>query len=402
MAETSEPALRIGLLRERAPGERRVAVVPGAVPDLRALGAVPLVETGAGAAAWYTDEDYTAAGGEILTPPELHERAHVLLSVTRPSSEVLRRLRPGQTVIGMLQPASDPLLVRDLADLGVTAISLDGVPRTLSRAQSMDALSSQANVAGYKAVLVAAAAYDRYLPLLMTAAGVARPAEILVLGAGVAGLQAIATAGRLGAVVTGYDVREEAREEIRSLGARVLELPEVESATADQGYARALTGSERRSQRAVLADQAHRFDIVIATAQVPGGRPPLLLEEDAVARLRPGAVVVDLAAGPLGGNVELSRPDETVVTDRGVTVIGAGNLPATVPRAASEAYSRNIKTLLGHMLHEGRLTIDLDDQIQAGVVVTHDGRVVHPAAAEAVEAMATTGGVEPHESGTPH
>lgn len=402
MPEVSAHAPNVGVIRESAPDERRVAVVPDTVPDLRALGVVPLVESGAGAGAHYADGEYTSAGAEIRTTSELYEHADVLLSVTRPSSEALRRLRADQTVIGTLQPMSAPLLVRDLADLGVTAISLDGVPRTLSRAQPMDALSSQANVAGYKAVLVAAASYDRYLPLLMTAAGVARPAGVLVLGAGVAGLQAIATAGRLGAVVTGYDVRDEAREEIRSLGGRVLELPEVDSATTDQGYARPLTDDERRAQRAALADQASRFDIVIATAQVPGGRPPLLLEEDALARLRPGAVVVDLAAGPFGGNVALSRPAETVVTDHGVTVIGAGNLPATVPRAASEAYSRNLKALLGHLVREGRLMIDLDDEIQAGVVVTHDGRVVHPAVAEAVEAMAATGGVEPHESGTPH
>ncbi|CAM3743697.1 Re/Si-specific NAD(P)(+) transhydrogenase subunit alpha [Nocardiopsis rhodophaea] len=380
--------LRAGVVRQTAPAERRVAVVPTAVAGLRGAGIEVLVQAGAGAGARYSDQDYTDAGASVLSEEDLYEQADVLLSVTAPDPAALRLLRPGQALMGLLRPLSNPRLARDLAAAGATAISLDGVPRTLSRAQTMDALSSQANVAGYKAVIVAAEAYDRYLPLLMTAAGVARPAQVLVLGAGVAGLQAIATAHRLGAVVSGYDVRPEAQEEIRSLGADALDLPTVTEATASGGYARALTSDEQRAQREALAAVMGRFDIVIATAQAIGGPPPLLVDDDALRALRPGAVAVDLASGPLGGNVYGSRPGETTYTKNGVAVIGAAELAATVPRAASEAYARNIGALLTHMTREGRLRIDLDDEIQAGVVITHEGSVVHPAAAKAVAALA--------------
>jgi NAD(P) transhydrogenase subunit alpha len=263
----------------------------------------------------------------------------------------------------------------------VTAISLDGLPRTVSRAQSMDALTSQANVAGYKAVLVAADSFGRFFPMLITAAGTSRPASVLVLGAGVAGLQAMGTARRLGAVVTGYDIRPETQDQIESVGARFLKLDSVSSVAGEGGYARALTAEEQAAQQAELAAQISRFDVVITTAQVPGRRPPLLVTSEAVKGMQPGAVLVDLAASSLGGNIEGSAADQTVLTENGARIIGAGNLPARMPTAASTAYSHNIAALLAELIHDGTLTIDPADEIQAGVVVTHQGQVIHPAVA---------------------
>jgi NAD(P) transhydrogenase subunit alpha len=263
----------------------------------------------------------------------------------------------------------------------VTAVSLDGLPRTLSRAQPMDALSSQANVAGYKAVLVAAEAYGRFFPLLITAAGTARPARLLVLGAGVAGLQALGTARRLGAVVSGYDVRPATKTEVESVGATFIELTSVGSAAGEGGYARQLTDEERQAQQDELSGHIAKQDIVITTAQVPGRRPPQLVTEDALKAMGPGSVLVDMGASALGGNVAGSEPGQTIVTGEGVTIIGADNLPASVPTAASNAYSRNVSALLLHMVRDGALVIDLDDEIQAGVVITHDGKVVQQATA---------------------
>ena len=286
----------------------------------------------------------------------------------------------------MLRPLVAPQLARQLADQGVTAISLDGLPRTVSRAQSMDALTSQANVAGYKAALVAANAFGRFFPLLITAAGTAKPADVLVLGAGVAGLQAMGTAHRLGAVVTGYDVRPETRGEIESVGARVLQLQSVGSAAGQGGYARALTESEQAAQQEELDAHIARFDVAITTAQVPGRRPPRLVTAVAIKQMRAGSVVVDLGASALGGNVEGSVPDQTTLTDNAVTIIGAGNLPALVPTAASVAFSHNITALLLDLVHDGALVIDHEDEIQAGVVVTHGGQVVHPAVLKLLDA----------------
>ncbi|WP_017556937.1 Rossmann-fold NAD(P)-binding domain-containing protein [Nocardiopsis baichengensis] len=369
------------------PGERRAALVPAGVDALRGAGLRVLVERGAGAGARYTDRDYTGHGAATASRDEVLA-ADLVLCVTRPPAADLARLGPGQTLVGLLRPAEDPGPLRAAAEAGATLAALEGVPRTLGRAQAMDALSSQASVAGYKAVIEAARAYDGYLPLLMTAAGVARPARLLVLGAGVAGLQAIATAHRLGAVVTGYDVRPEAREEIASVGASVLEAEGLDrgmDAAGQGGYARALTGDERAAQRAALAGAASGFDIAVCAALVPAGPPPLLLTAEAVDRMRPGAVVVDLAAGPRGGNAEPSVPGRRVQTDGGVTVIGAGELAATVPRAASEAYSRNITALVAHLLDGGRVAVDLEEEIQAGVVAAHGGRALHPALAGAPE-----------------
>ena len=373
--------MKVAVVKEDEPGERRVALVPETIPRLVAAGAEVLVESGAGEAAWFPDSTYAAAGATIVSGPELYDQADVILTVTRPGLSAVSRLRAGQAVFGLLAPLVHPELAQALADQGVTAVSLDGLPRTLSRAQPMDALSSQANVAGYKAVLVAAETYGRFFPLLITAAGTARPARLLVLGAGVAGLQAIGTARRLGAVVSGYDVRPATKTEVESVGATFIELTSVLSAAGQGGYARQLTDEERRAQQDELTGHIARHDIVITTAQVPGRRPPLLVTEDALKAMGPGSVLVDMGASVLGGNVAGSEPGQTIVTDQGVTIVGAGNLPASVPTAASNAYSRNVSAVLLHMVRDGTLAVDLDDEIQAGVVITHGGKVVQQATA---------------------
>jgi NAD(P) transhydrogenase subunit alpha len=353
--------MRVGVVKETAPGERRVALVPETVPRLTAAGYEVLVEAGAGAGAWFPDSAYADAGAEVVT--DLAE-ADVVLSVSQPSAE---RLTAGQTVIGMLSPLTDRSYVTALFAAGVTPVSLDGLPRTLSRAQAMDALSSQASVAGYKAALIAASAYGGFFPLMITAAGTARPARVLVLGTGVAGLQAIGTARRLGALVTGYDVRPASRGEVESLGANFLSL--TVSAAGEGGYARELTPEERQAQQEELAGHIAAQDVLITTAQVPGRRPPLLVTEDAVKAMRAGSVIVDMGASALGGNVFGSVAGDSVVTDNGVTIVGATNLPSSMPTAASNAYSRNVAALLLHMSRDGSLVIDLSDEIQAGVVV---------------------------------
>ena len=299
-----EPTVTVGVLKETAPGEQRVAVVPESVTALARARVRVLVEAGAGAAAWFPDHAYERAGACIVSRDEAVARAGVLAGIGAPTPEVITQLRAGQAVVGLLRPLVQRELARQLAELGVTAISLDGLPRTVSRAQSMDALTSQANVAGYKAVLVAADTFGRFFPMLITAAGTSRPTSVLVLGAGVAGLQAMGTGRRLGAVVTGYDVRPETRDQIESVGARFLELGSVGSAADEGGYARALTPEEQAAQQTELAAQIARFNIVITTAQVPGRWPPLLVTAEAVKGLQAGSVVVDLAASSLGGNVE--------------------------------------------------------------------------------------------------
>ncbi len=374
----SDAQLTVGVLRESMPGERRVGLVPDGAVTLAKAGATVLVETGAGMGAFFPDAAYESAGAEAVDRAELLERSDVVLCLRTPDDPA--GMRAGQVLIGMLAPLLDASGMAALAARGVTAISLDRLPRTLSRAQSMDALTSQANIAGYKAVLVAAGSYTGYFPMLMTAAGTVRPAVVLVLGAGVAGLQAIGTARRLGAIVHGYDVRPEARGDIESLGGKFLDLG-AHSVASQGGYARALTSEETRAQQESLAAAIAKNDVVITTAQVPGARPPVLVTADAVAAMRSGSVIVDLAAGPLGGNVEGSQPDATIVTDNGVTIIGAGNLPSTMAAAASTAYSRNISALLAHLRFSGNLAIDPTDEIQAGVVITHGGAVVNAATA---------------------
>ena len=384
-------ARTVGAVAETAPGERRVALSPDGAARLLAADHQVIIEAGAGDAAWFTDSDYTDAGARLFTRREVYEQADIIVCVHPPAAAEVSLLRPGQVLIGLLSPLTDPTLTRGLAQAKVTAISLDGLPRTLSAAQSMDVLSSQANVAGYKAALVAADTYGGYLPMFMTAAGTPRPAQVLVIGAGVAGLQAISTARRLGAVVTGYDVRDAARADVASTGANFLDVGAPVSAAGAGGYARALTQNERDAQQAALAEAIARFDIVITTAQVPGRPPPVLVSAGALAAMQPGSVVVDLAASEFGGNVDGSLPETTTVTDNGVTVIGAGNLPAGVPKAASTAYARNLVALLAHLVRDGALALDPDDPITAGVLVTHDGDIVHPAVRALIGAPTSEG-----------
>jgi H+-translocating NAD(P) transhydrogenase subunit alpha len=376
---TDAPALSVGVLRESAAGERRVALTPDGVTRLRALGLRVLVELGAGADAWFPDAAYAAAGAALVDNATVYADSDVVVCVQPPDAAALASMHPGQSLIGLLEPLVDLERVHACADAKVSAISFDCLPRTLSNAQSMDVLTSQANVAGYKAAVLAADVYGSYFPMLMTAAGTVRPAKVLVLGAGVAGLQAIGTARRLGAVVTAYDVRDAARGDVASTGAAFLDLGLSASSPASvDGYARQQSAAEQQDVAAAMAKAIGTFDVVISTAQVPGRRPPVLVSRAALAALSPGSVVVDLASGPLGGNVEGSVPDTTVVTDNGVTLIGAGGLPASMPRAASTAYSRNVAALLAHLVHDGRLALDTADAITAGVLITHDGDVVHP------------------------
>ena len=373
--------MKVAVVKESAPGERRVALVPEMIARLRGAGLEVLVESGAGDRAWLADSAYAEAGATVVSRAELLADADLIVMVGKPDRQLAGALRPGQAILGLLSPLADPGLAAALAAQGVTAISLDGLPRTLTRTQSMDALSSQANVAGYKAALLGAATFGRFFPMLTTAAGTARPAKVLILGTGVAGLQAIGTARRLGAVVSAYDVRPQTKTEVESLGGTFIELMSVRDAAGEGGYARALTDDERQAQQAELAGHIARHDVVITTAQVPGRKPPLLVTEDALKAMSAGAVVVDMGSGPLGGNVAGSVPGETIVTGNGVTVIGAGNLAASVPAASSAFLARNITTLLLYMVKDGALAIDPSDEIQAGVVITHDGAVIQPATA---------------------
>src|SRR3984957_15379806 len=337
--------MKVSVVKETAPGERRVALVPEAVGKLHAAGLEVLVESGAGDGAWHTDDSYAEAGASIVSRSEALA-ADVVLMVGRPDAAATAAFRPGQTVIGMLSPLADPGLVEALAATGVTAVSLDMIPRTLPRAQPMDALSSQANIAGYKAALIGATEFGRFFPMLITAAGTARPARGPGLGTGVAGLQAVGTARRLGALVSAYDVRPETRTEAESVGATFIELSTVGPASGDGGYARALTDEERSAQQQELAGHIARHDVIITTAQVPGRRPPLLVTEDALKEMAAGSVIVDMGASALGGNVAGSVPGQTVVTENGVSVVGAAGLPSSMPAAASAMYARNISTLL--------------------------------------------------------
>lgn len=360
--------ITIGVLKEPV-GDQRVALTPPVVASLVSSGLTVVVEPGAGAGASYDNTDYETAGASLASAAEIVAAANVLVCVNRPV-EIWDALGPQHTVIGLLDAWDRPDL-DSAAARGVTLISLDLLPRQISRAQVMDVLSSQASIAGYRAVIEAAAAYGRYFPMMVTAAGTAKPASVLVLGAGVAGLQAIATARRLGARVTGYDVRPAAQEEIRSLGAQFLSTSV--SAADEGGYARALTDEERATQQQELADATIKFDIVITTARVPGAAPPVLVTASTVAAMRRGSVIVDMGASALGGNVEGSVPDQTVVTDGGVTIIGAGRLPATSPAAASDAYAKNMAAVLGAIVTDGELRIDrTDDVIGAMVIAASD------------------------------
>jgi NAD(P) transhydrogenase subunit alpha len=350
--------MRVGVTKETAPGERRVALVPETVGKLAAAGFDVVVEPGAGASASFPDEAYTAAGATLGSPWD----ADAVVAVRRPDE---KQLHDGQVLIAYLDPLADRDGVERLAARGVVAFAMESVPR-ITRAQPMDALSSQATVGGYKAALLAAEYLPRFFPMLMTAAGTVPPAKVLVIGAGVAGLQAIATARRLGAVVTGFDVRPATREQIESLGANWLDLG-VGGAEAEGGYARELTPEEMQAQQRALEERIGDFDVVITTAAVPGRAAPRIIPASAVGAMRDGSVIIDLAA-ETGGNCELTVPGEVVQRD-GVTLVGITNIPSTMPYHASMLYSRNVQALLLHLAPNGELTLDWDDEITAGTCV---------------------------------
>jgi NAD(P) transhydrogenase subunit alpha len=353
--------MRIGVPKEIAAGERRVALVPEIVQRLAPGGFEVVLEPGAGAAASFPDSAYTEAGAELGD----WSSTDLVVKVQRPEPDELVRLQEGQVLIGFLQPLTDAEGIQALADRGVTAFAMESIPR-ITRAQPMDALSSQATVSGYKATLLAAERLPKFFPMLMTAAGTVAPAKALVLGAGVAGLQAIATARRLGAVVTGFDVRPVVREQIESLGANWLDLGVVGEETAG-GYAQELSEEQQRQQQEELEARLPDFDVVITTALIPGRPAPRLIPASAVAAMRPGSVIVDLAA-ETGGNCELTEPGEEVVREH-VTIVGLTNLPSTMPYHASTLFSRNIQALLLHLAPEGELQLDWSDEITSGACV---------------------------------
>ena len=369
--------MRIGVPKEVAEGERRVALVPDVVKQLTAKELEVTVEAGAGEEASYPDAEYGDAGAEIGDP----WGADVVLKVAAPTDDEVERLRQGQVVIGFLQPLTNSDLARRLASAGVTSFAVEAIPR-ITRAQSMDALSSQANLGGYMSVLIAARDSGNLFPMMTTAAGTIAPAKVLVLGAGVAGLQAIATAKRLGGVVTGFDVRSVVKEQVESLGGRFLEVDAVKDAEGEGGYARPLTEEENQRLRGELAQAAVRQDVIISTAAIPGRPAPLLVTADAVRGMKPGSVIVDMAA-ETGGNCELTRAGETVV-ENGVQVIGPVNLPSEMAQDASALYAKNLSNLLELLLDdEGGLKIDFEDEIVAGSCLTKDGEIVNERAKEA-------------------
>jgi proton-translocating NAD(P)+ transhydrogenase subunit alpha len=359
--------MRIGVPKETAAGERRVALVPEQVAKLTETGIDAVVEPGAGEAASFTDEAFREAGAELGDP----WAAEVVAKVRKPSEEELGRLRSGQVLIGFLQPLTDLDGIERLAAAGVTAFAMESIPR-ITRAQPMDALSSQATVSGYKAVLLAADRLPKFLPMLMTAAGTVAPAKVLVIGAGVAGLQAIATARRLGAVVSGFDVRPVVKEQVESLGAAFLELGVVGEET-EGGYARELSEEEQRRQQEELEARIGDFDVVVTTALIPGRPAPRLIPRTAIESMRPGSVIVDLAA-EAGGNAELTQADEEVAHN-GVTILGPTNLPSSMPYHASQLYARNVTALVQHLAPEGELKLDFDDEITSGACVARKEEV---------------------------
>jgi H+-translocating NAD(P) transhydrogenase subunit alpha len=367
--------MRVGVPSEHGSIERRVALTPDAVARLQPLGVEVLVQSGAGDAAALPDSDYEAAGARIAADGKaLLDEADMIVMVTRPREEEVSAFRAGTGVVGMLQPLLHRELVDALAAASITAFSLDAVPR-ITRSQSMDALSSQATVSGYKSVLMAADYLPKFFPMLMTAAGTVAPAKVFVLGAGVAGLQAIATARRLGAVVSAFDTRPVVREQVQSLGAAFVELAlDVEEGEDARGYARELSEAQYAQQQDLVAKTVSDSDVVITTALIPGRPAPRLVTAAGVASMRPGSVIVDLAA-ETGGNCELTVPGEVVVRE-GVTIVGTLNLPSTMPLHASQMYARNITNLLTLIVKDGELALDFDDEIVADACITHDGAVV--------------------------
>jgi NAD(P) transhydrogenase subunit alpha len=372
-----ENVLNVVIPKEVAPGERRVAATPDVVARIVKSGNSVFVERAAGDAAGFPDDQYSTAGASVVdSAAGAYANAGLVLKVQRPLDEEIALIPEGSALIAFLQPLFKPEFSQKLAQRRITSFSMELIPR-ISRAQSMDALSSQATVSGYKAVLLAADALPKFFPMLMTAAGTIPPAKVLVLGAGVAGLQAIATARRLGAVVTGFDVRAVVKEQIESLGATFLSSAPHESAEGAGGYAKELPEEQQRRDQELIAKTAATTDVIVTTALIPGRRAPLLITAAAVGGMRVGSVIVDLAAEQ-GGNCELCEPGSTVVR-HGVTIMGPLNLPSSMPLHASQLYAKNVLALFDHLVHDGKLAIDMNDEITRGVTVTLDGEVTNEA-----------------------
>ena len=376
--------MRIGVPKETAAGEHRVALVPEVVSKLRAKGLDVVVQSGAGDDALLTDAAFAAAGAQTSGDASQIWGSDIVLTIAPPDPQAIRGLGSGSILIGFLAPLTSPQTTRALAEAGATAFAMEAIPR-ISRAQAMDALSSQSNVAGYRAALLGAQEMGRFYPMLMTAAGTIPPAKVLVLGVGVAGLQALATARRLGARTTGYDVRPEVAEQVESLGAQWLDLGL--EASGEGGYARELTEEERARQQQALTDAIKGFDVVITTALVPGRPAPRLVTAEAVEGMKPGSVIVDLA-GEAGGNCELTEPGQTVVR-HDVKIVSPLNLPASMAEHSSQLFARNVLALLDLFVGEdGALSLDFDDEIIKGACVVREGEIVNPGAKAAVEGAA--------------
>lgn len=371
--------MKIAIAKEIEVGENRVAMSPDGVARLVKQGIEVWVESGAGERAFFPDAAYAEVGAQIVHDAQyLWESADILLKVSPPrdrehQSEITM-LRSGATLISFLNPLGDPDLIQRLAERQITAFAMEMIPRT-TRAQSMDALSSQANIAGYKAVLLGATAMPGLFPMMTTAAGTIPPAKVFIIGAGVAGLQAIATARRLGAVVEAFDIRPAVKEEVQSLGAKFVEVPLEEETTAAGGYAKEVSEAAKERSRQVIADHVKQSDVVITTAQVPGRKAPLLVSEEMVMQMKPGSVIVDLAAEQ-GGNCACTHPGKNIVA-HGVTIVGPINLPASMPIQASKLYGKNLLSLLQHLIKDGELQLNFEDEITGGTCVTHAGEIRH-------------------------
>jgi NAD(P) transhydrogenase subunit alpha len=377
--------MRIGVPKETTEGERRVAMVPEVVGRLLSSteGLEIAVQRGAGAGALIPDAGYEEAGATLVETAAEALGADVVVKVAAPNAEETAQLGSDSVLIAFLGPLTNGEGVKAIAATGATSFALEAVPR-ISRAQSMDALSSQANISGYRAALIGAQELGRYYPMLMTAAGTIRPATVLVLGAGVAGLQAIATARRLGAVVQGFDVRAAVKEQVESLGAHFLEFDLGGDLEGAGGYAKELTPEQQQRQQELMAEAIGKVDVVITTALVPGRRAPILVTEKAVQLMKPGSVIVDLA-GEAGGNCELSEPGQSVIK-HDVKILAPLNVPSTMAEHASQLYARNIQALLGLMIEDGALKLDFDDEVIAGACITRDGQIVHEGAKAAAGA----------------
>jgi H+-translocating NAD(P) transhydrogenase subunit alpha len=373
----------VGVPKETAEREKRVAVVPDSISKITGTGVQVIIESGAGEAAGYTDSSFTQKGGTIVEKEPLYSQSDIVLKVQPPNTVEASMLKESSVLISFLYPSSNLEIIKLLKEKKVTSFAMELMPR-ISRAQSMDALSSQATVAGYKSVLLAADSLPKFFPLLMTAAGTISPAKVFVIGAGVAGLQAIAVSRRLGAVVEAYDVRPVVKEQIESLGAKFVQLPvAAQDAQTTGGYAKAQSEDFYKKQQELLAEHARASDVVITTALVPGQRAPILVSEDAVKGMRPSSVIVDLAAEQ-GGNCALTEPGRTV-TKYGVTIHGLLNLPSMVAPQASQLFSRNVTTFLSAILKDGKLNVDLQDELIRGPLVTREGDVLHEATRKALD-----------------